>query len=556
MSDDEALFGAGLRTAFFPRLEADLETRLDWFEVISENVMFSRGRPRQMLTQVASCYPIGLHGVSLNIASSETLDFTYLRTLRELMREIRPLRVSDHLCWTGLAHHNLHNLLPFPYTPAMLDYLCQRVELVQDYLGCPILLENLSAYLEFQESTLSEWEFLAELSRRSGCQLLLDINNVYVNSQNQGFEPRAFVDAIPVGAIAQYHLAGYSEDDGFLFDTHSQPVYPEVWGLYRYALQTKGIHPTLLEWDDEIPALERVEAEVERARDIWREVQEQSESKHKAQAPRSAVILAPSQSPSQPIYTEQLHEWRQYQHCFVNAIGSGALEVPELERPLRPTPALSPRAALETYRRDYVARMREALADTYEACAELLGPEAFQELSLDFLNFTTSRQADLGQYGSELPVFVAHHSLSESHPYLAELCHLERRFRELFHAACSPPADWTAMEESSDPESLYLRLIPAHELLVSDFPLYTLWTQRQAVSLRSEATGPEYLLLFRNALGLRSSLLSPAQARIIQALQEGFPLGEALATLPEDVAHEVSELFALLRREELIAQIR
>jgi len=551
-SSPQALFGAGLRSAFFPRLETNLKTRLDWFEVISENVIFSRGRPRQILDLVAQHYPISLHGVSLNLASCEALDYTYLWALRKLIWEYRPLHISDHLCWTGLAHQNLHNLLPLPYTPTLLDYLCPRIEQVQDYLGCPLLLENLSAYLDFKESSLSEADFLTELSRRTGCLILLDINNVYVNSQNQGFDPLTFIDALPSEAIAQYHLAGYSEAQGFLFDTHSQPVYPEVWELYRYALKIHGIRPTLLEWDDQIPELERVEAEVEKARLIWAELaMTKRVSKPEVRQGSASLSHNTSKSPLLPAP----ESWIKFQHLFVSAIGLGSWEQPELLNCFRTIPALSPEQALETYRGDYLARLKEALLDTYAQTEAWLGKDLFHQLYLDYLEIGVSRQPDLGAFGADFSRFVAGHPCTSAFPALPKLCRLEWAFRELFHSAHEPPADWEIMEVCAEPENLNFWLTPALALFVSDFQLYTLWKEGVTPSSLPEGE-QEFLLLYKNQMGLRSKILSPVHAQIVQGLQAGLNLGTVLSDIPESCADQVSSAFAFLRQEELVVRIQ
>lgn len=250
-----------------------MSTALDWFEVISENHMDTRGRPWDVLERVAEHYPLACHGVSLNLASSEDLDLNYLQRLKGFVEHFQPRVVSDHLCWTGLRDSQLHNLLPFPFTQASLEHLRERILRVQDFLGRQIAVENLSAYFDFAHSSMSEWDFVARLSEEADCLLLLDLNNVYVNARNFDFDAREYIQAMPAERIAQYHLAGFSERDDFLFDTHSQPVYPEVWELYAYTLKEKGVRPTLVEWDADIPSFERVQAEAQRARELWQSIE-------------------------------------------------------------------------------------------------------------------------------------------------------------------------------------------------------------------------------------------------------------------------------------------
>ncbi len=257
--------GVGLRREHFERV-LEAPTRVDWFEVISENFMVEGGRPLHVLDRIRRDYPIVLHGVSLSIGSTDPLDRDYLAGLRSLAARIEPAWVSDHLCWTGVGGHNSHDLLPLPYTEEALDHVCERVLAVQEALGRPISLENASTYLRFTQSTMSEWEFLAEVVRRTDCGVLLDVNNVYVSACNHDFDPRAYIEAIPPEAVWQIHLAGHRDYGTHLLDTHSRPVCDEVWGLYREAIARCGAVATLIEWDEDIPEWDELEAESERAR--------------------------------------------------------------------------------------------------------------------------------------------------------------------------------------------------------------------------------------------------------------------------------------------------
>lgn len=245
--------GIGLRA---PHYREVLETlpRLGWVEVHSEN-FFGGGAPLHTLLGVREHYPVSLHGVGLGLASSAPLDWSHLSALRSLCDAVQPAAVSEHLCWNSAAGMVINDLLPFPYTEAALSRVAIRVDQVQEKLGRRLLVENLSSYLSFPGSEMSEGEFLAELARRTGCGILFDVENLYVNVRNLGVDADAFIDAIPADAVQEYHLAGYSMRDGCLVDTHDHPVYPEVWALYERVLQRIGPRPTLIEWDSDIPAL-------------------------------------------------------------------------------------------------------------------------------------------------------------------------------------------------------------------------------------------------------------------------------------------------------------
>ena len=260
-------FGLGLRAQHYREI---LETSpsVDWFEIISENYMVPGGQPLRMLDSIVERYPVVMHGVSLSIASTAPLDMDYLKQLKALAARVDPKWISDHLCWTGVHGVNLHDLLPVPYTEEALDHVASRIAQVQDYLGRRMVIENVSSYIEYECSEMSEWEFVAELSRRADCWLLLDVNNVFVSGINHDFDMRKFIGAIPPERVVQFHLAGHSEGETCLIDTHDQPVCEDVWKLYGKALERFGAVSTMIERDDNIPPLAELVAELDHARRI------------------------------------------------------------------------------------------------------------------------------------------------------------------------------------------------------------------------------------------------------------------------------------------------
>ncbi len=258
-------FGLGLRTEHY-RDFIDTRPAVDWLEVISENYLVPGGKPLAMLDRIRRDHPMVMHGVSLSIGSTDPLDLVHLRALKGLAARIEPAWVSDHLCWTGVDHHNLHDLLPMPYTEAALAHLVSRVQQVQDVLGRRLLLENVSSYVGFAADEISEWEFIAALAERADCELLLDVNNVYVSARNHGFDPRRFIDAMPRRRVRQIHLAGHEDHGTHVIDTHDHPVCDAVWALYGYTVQRLGAVPTMIERDDHIPPLAELLAELDHAR--------------------------------------------------------------------------------------------------------------------------------------------------------------------------------------------------------------------------------------------------------------------------------------------------
>lgn len=249
--------GIGLRS---PHHDEFLARRpaISWVEVHSENFFADGGRQLQVLDAVRRDYGVSLHGVGLSLGGSDPLDPDHLRRLRRLVQRVDPALVSEHVCWGSADGIFLNDLLPLPYTHAALRHLVARVSAVQDDLGRQILMENASSYLEFEGAEMTEWDFLVQLARRAGCGILLDVNNIYVSAQNHGFPARDYLRAIPAELVGEVHLAGHTAVDGLLIDTHSAPVTDAVWALYREALRLLGPVPTLIEWDAELPTLDRL----------------------------------------------------------------------------------------------------------------------------------------------------------------------------------------------------------------------------------------------------------------------------------------------------------
>lgn len=260
-------FGLGLRTQHFQHV-LDTRPAVDWFEIISENFMVAGGKPKYFLHAIREHYPMVMHGVSLSIGSTDPLDMDYLRALKTLASEMQPEWISDHLCWTGVHGLNSHDLLPLPYTDDTVRHVCERIDRVQDFLGRQILIENVSSYLSYRHSAMTEWEFVAEVAERADCRLLLDVNNIYVSARNHGFDPFDYLEGVPVDRVWQIHLAGHTDNGDHLIDTHDHDVCDPVWSLYGRTLQRFGRISTMIERDDNIPPFADLETELARAREI------------------------------------------------------------------------------------------------------------------------------------------------------------------------------------------------------------------------------------------------------------------------------------------------
>lgn len=258
-------FGLGLRPEYYEEI---LENRppIDWLEIITENYLIPGGKPLYYLDKMRERYPLAMHGVSLSIGSTDPLNKAYLQQVKVLANRIEPAWISDHLCWTGIQGINLHDLLPLPYTREAIKHIVSRLEVVQDYLGQQILIENVSSYLTYEESEMSEWEFVSEILKEADCYLLLDINNVYVSACNHHFEPHTYLAGIPPHRVAQIHLAGHSNHERYLIDTHDAGIIEPVWNLYRKSIEQFGLVSTMIERDYHFPPLSELLAELNQAR--------------------------------------------------------------------------------------------------------------------------------------------------------------------------------------------------------------------------------------------------------------------------------------------------
>ncbi len=260
-------FGLGLRSEHYIDL-IDGNHPVDWLEILSENYMIQGGKPLYYLDKICERYPVVMHGVSLSIGSVDPLNQAYLQELKNLAQRVKPKWISDHLCWTGMQGINLHDLMPLPYTEEALQHLVDRINKVQDFLGQRILLENVSSYLTYQHSTISEWEFLSAVAKEADCLILLDINNIHVSAHNHGFDPLTYLKAMPAERIQQIHLAGHLNKGDYSIDTHDHEIIDSVWDLYAKSLRHLGPVSTMIERDDDIPAIDVLLKELQKARDV------------------------------------------------------------------------------------------------------------------------------------------------------------------------------------------------------------------------------------------------------------------------------------------------
>jgi len=267
-------YGLGLRTDHYEDVLQD-RPAVDWFEILSENYLVDGGKPLYFLDKIREHYPMVMHGVSMSIGSVEPLNREYLRRLKNLIDRVEPAWFSDHLCWTGVDGINLHDLMPLPYTEEAIQHVVDRVSQVQDFMGRRMLLENVSSYITYNDSQISEWEFLSEIAKRADCLILLDINNIYVSAYNHNFDPLTYIDAMPVERVYQFHLAGHTQEQDLIIDTHDHPIADPVFELYARAVARFGRVSTMIERDDNIPPLAELLQELDRVRRIGEQQMQQ-----------------------------------------------------------------------------------------------------------------------------------------------------------------------------------------------------------------------------------------------------------------------------------------
>ena len=264
-------FGLGLRKEHYNAI-LDTKPAVDWFEILTENYLVPGGRPLYFLDQICEQYPVVMHGVSMSLGSHDPLDMDYLKQVKALAKRTDAKWVSDHMCFTGVDGINVHDLLPLPYTDEAIKHVSQKIAQAQDYLGMQILVENASTYITYKQSDMTEWDFTKSVAEESNSLILLDINNIFVSAYNHGFDPLEYLDGIPKERVQQHHLAGHSQYDGYIIDTHDHDIVKGVWDLYAEAIQRYGEVSVMIERDDNIPELPELMAELQMARDVFSSV--------------------------------------------------------------------------------------------------------------------------------------------------------------------------------------------------------------------------------------------------------------------------------------------
>ncbi|MEO8924938.1 MAG: DUF692 family multinuclear iron-containing protein [Caldimonas sp.] len=539
--------GVGLKAEHY-RTVIDTGPDIGFFEVHAENYMGAGGPPHRYLEAIRERYALSLHGVGLSIGADRPLDREHLRRLRGLIDRYSPGLFSEHLAWSSHDSGFLNDLLPLPYTVETLARVCEHIDEVQTTLGRQMLLENPSTYLAFVESTWSEVDFIAEVVRRTGCGLLLDVNNVYVASTNQQQDPKAYIDAFPLAHVQQIHLAGYARDADekgrpLLIDAHDRRVDDIVWGLYAHVISRLGSTPTLIEWDADVPAWPVLEAEAQHAQAIMVAVQDeqhqahQTHKKHEAHEEREASRIVPRLA--------------ERQHSFARALLDPQRPVPP--GLVGPDGEASERR-FAVYRNNVVSGLIDTLQAAFPAVCRIVGPEFFRAMARVYVAREPPDSPILLGYGAGFPDFISTFEPVATLPYLSDVARIEHAWAGAYHAADVSPLDLSVLAQVAPDalSGLELRLCPSVRLIRSAFPALTIWQMNVDDGLAAPVdldAGGENVLVARPGTEVEVRLLSQASAEFIQSLVDGQPVIEATrAALAADSGFDLSlDLAALLR---------
>lgn len=534
-------FGLGLRPKHYSHI-FEHQPDVHWFEIISENFMDTGGKPRRNLDKIREQYPVVMHGVAMSIGTVDPLNSEYLSKLKKLADEINPAWISDHLCWTGIAHKNSHDLLPIPYTEEALKHVISRIKQVQDFLERPIALENPSTYLEFKTSHLTESEFITEMARESGCHLLLDVNNVYVTCYNHRLDPKAYIDALPLDKVIQIHLSGHSNMGTHIIDTHDAHVVDEVWSLYQYVVHKAGRVPnTMIEWDDHIPEFDVLYAELEKAKEAAQD------AKNYAPLPDLAKQEAPYVANLQTPLVDA-------QTVMQDAILQATAIDTTPETWIRAKENFAPQDQLAVYVNAYRFRLYDVTAEDYSVLKHYLGDHDFDHLIKDFANTVHSDHFNIGRYASHLPDFLKNHALG--HPFAVELSTLENAISQLTDPEETVPLQPQHLEGMTPQDLMETMLHPrkALQLFTFEYPVNAYYHDvKDERSPPPPAKEKTYLAVFRHEDVVWRMGLEAMEYELLSALFSQKTIGEALANVDASAAEELSEYFARWMRNGMLA---
>jgi len=556
--------GIGLRVDHYGEILAGhARDKVDWFEIISESFLGPGGRPRSVLRKVQEHHPIVMHGVSMGLGSVDPLNEDYLKKIVSLAHDVDPVFISDHVCWGGYEGAYAHDLLPLPFTEEAVAHVAERIQRIQDRLGRQLLIENVSSYMAFSHSALTEWEFLTELCRRADCYLLFDVNNVFVSAHNHNFDARAYIDGIPAERVAQIHLAGHRTRGNLLLDTHDHPIRDEVWSLYERTLMRTGAVSTLVEWDDEIPPLSRVIEESEKARARSLAIPKTApDTPIVAKAPKTHHAGLPLREMEERLWTvitarESLPE----------ALESRDLPLEYLTDFVSGDEKQDALGRVDIYNGMYFLRILDFIKDDYPALLKIMGDDDFYDLIAEFLEAMPNQKPE-GKYSGELlPIFLRGWANKNGAPaWWSELARLEWALCDVFDLD-----DRTSLTvhdvQRIAPErlgELPLRIVAAHRQLQLAFPVHDVWRALEKESIATDdlsepKAAPTTILVWRSDTRINHRVVSTDEAALLAELVQGTTFGrvcEALANGRDepDAAQLAVQLLSRWLQDGLIEQ--
>ncbi len=518
--------GVGLRAPHY-RQFLEQRPKVGWLEVHTENFIGQSGWDWHVLQDLRRDYPFSLHGVGLGLGSARGFSEQHLARVRSLVERVEPVLVSEHLCWGAVHDRNLNDLLPLALSAEAFELLCERIERVQDALRRPILLENVSTYLRYRDDAMSETQFMAALARRTGCALLLDVNNLYVNQCNHGEDALAALADIAPGSVGEIHLAGHLVTPDALVDHHGDVVADPVWALYESALARFGKLPTLIEWDTDIPALEVLLGEADKAATIAARF-----DAHRAQRPAGGPAPASGGAglaAQQQAFADALFDPRAEALLLAQCKDGG-----------------SGRFAL--YRGNLTVTWDKVLSAAYPVLRELVGEEFFSALARAYGMARPSQDPDLNRFGDSFAAFLETFEHVADYPYLPDMARLEWALHRSYYAADTPALDGAALAALSPEqfEELRPRLHPACSLVASRFAVVPLWLAHQeggAHAFPDMMDEPSYAMAARPRYKPELAPLDAANHAALAALAQGASMGAAL-----DAAFDIDEQFDVAAR--------
>jgi uncharacterized protein (UPF0276 family) len=517
--------GIGLRA---PHYRDFLEQRpkVDWLEVHTENYFDRGSRDSHVLQQLREHYPVSLHGVGLGIGSARGFSERHLARVREVVERIEPVLVSEHLCWGAVDDRHLNDLLPLPLTPEALELVCERVHRVQDALRRRILLENVSTYVRYRADVMGETEFLAEVARRTGCGVLLDVNNLYVNQCNHGEDAQLAMESVEPSSVGEIHLAGHLVTDEAVIDHHGARVDDKVWRLYEHALERFGSVPTLIEWDTDIPALDVLLVEAQRARDAVARRQELSTCGPRQDAGETAS-----------------HGLADTQQQFSRALYDRDEEPAALRLFAGDQSLAEQRFAL--YRGNLIGSWNKIMASVYPVLQQLVGEEFFEGLVRVYGKACPSQSGDLNEYGGSFAEFLQGFDHVADYPYFPDVARLEWAVHRAYYAEPADVFDASRLAALApeDFDRARIRLHPACALVASRWAIADIWLAHQpdaTFALPSDVGTDAYAITARPHWKAEVVRLDAAGFAVMSALRDGDTLGAAV-----DAALEIDEAFDL-----------